>query len=116
MENENYSNLLDVFEALARSQLNAIKQLRKKAGLIEDDQPRTKRMSQIDMIYDILYHSKKSMHVNDIISTAKRKFDIDLDKESIVSALVKRVKRQDRFSKTAPNTFALIDQIEGGKQ
>ena len=67
------------------------------------------------MVYNILFSVKKSMHVNDIITAAKQKFDIDIDKESLVSALTKRVKRQDRFTKTGPNTFALIELHGGGK-
>ena len=46
-----------------------------------------------------------------------QKFQRQLDKESIVSALTKRVKRQDRFIKTAPNTFALIArEMAGGRR
>jgi len=55
------------------------------------------------------------MHVNDLITTVKRQFDLDIDKESLVSALTKRVKRHDRFTKTAPNTFALLAQSEEGQ-
>ena len=116
MENENYKNLLNVFETLTRAQLNAIKQLRKKVGLAESEKPVKRRMSQIEMVYNILFNARKSMHVNDIITTAKRKYDIDIDKESLVSALAKRVKRQDRFIKTGPNTFALIELNEEGNQ
>jgi hypothetical protein len=34
-------------------------------------------------------------------------FELTLDRESIVSALSKRVVRQDRFIRTGKNTFAL---------
>jgi hypothetical protein len=116
MNHESYKNLLNVFETLTRAQLNAIRQLKKNAGLIETEKPKAKSISQIGMVYDILYNNKKSMHVNDIIAAAKRKFEIDIDKDSLVSALTKRVKRQDRFIKTGPNTFDLINPDEGGKQ
>jgi hypothetical protein len=111
MDSKSYESLLNVFEALAKSQINTIRQLKKKAGLLDEEQTTERRMSQIDMAYDILFHSKNEMHVNNIIIAVKKKFDVELDKESIVSALIKRVKRQDRFAKTAPNTFTLIDQI-----
>ena len=108
--------LLDLFEALLRAQLNTIRQLRKAAGM--DEKPETeKRISQIDIVYDILEARERPMHVDSIIAQAKQLYDIQLDKESIVSALTKRVKRQDRFIKTAPNTFALISQNpEGGRR
>ena len=116
MKNDNYISLLNVFETLARAQLNAIRQLRKDAGLYKVEEPKRKSMSQIQAVYNILYSSRKPMHVNDIIAAAKQKFDMDIDKESLVSALAKRVKRQDRFTKTGPNTFALINPGEGGKR
>ncbi len=109
--------ILNLYESLFRAQLNVIKQLRKQAGLKEIEQPKEKRMSQMDMVYDILCELQKPMHVKDIIVAAKSKFDLDLDRESVVSALAKRIKRQDRFIKTAPNTYALIDQdLEGGRK
>jgi len=109
-------DLLDLFEALLRAQLNTIRQFRRAAGM-EEKPEKEKRMSQVDIVYDILDARQRPMHVDAIIEQAKKLYDIQLDKESIVSALTKRVKRQDRFMKTAPNTFALISQeLQGGRR
>jgi len=102
-------DLLNLFDALLRAQLNTIRQLRKAAGM-EEKPPKVKSMSHMDIVYDILTVAQRPMHVDDIIAQAKQKFDIELDKESVVSALIKRVKRQDRFMKVGPNTFTLISQ------
>jgi hypothetical protein len=102
--------LLNLYESLLRAQLNVIRQYRKDSGLENSDEPANKGMSQMDIIYDILSESQKSMHVDDIIDIAEKRFDKKFDKESIVSALAKRVSRQDRFIKTAPNTFFLISK------
>ena len=110
MNNDTYSNLLDIFESLLRSQLNTIKQLKKSTGVIEQEQPVKKSMSQMNMVYNILKRAGQPMHIKDILTAAQHRFDVELDRESVVSALVKRVKRNDRFIKTGPNTFALIDQ------
>ena len=101
--------LLDLFEALLRAQLNTIRQLRKEIG-IEEKPKKEKRKSQVDIVYDILKASQQPMHIDAIIAQAKKLYNIDLNKESIVSALSKRIKRRDRFIKTAPNTFGLISQ------
>ena len=115
MAKEIYKELLDLFEALLRTQLNTIRQLRKEAGMEEKPQ-KEKRKSQVDIVYDILKARQQPMHIDVIIAQAKKLYNIELDKESIVSALSKRIKRQDRFIKTAPNTFALISQEpEGGR-
>ena len=113
MESNITEELLNLHESFLRAQLNVVRQLRKEAGLQEPDESQ-KSMSQMDIVYDILNHAQRPMHVNDIIAIAKDRFNQDLDKESVVSALAKRVKRQDRFIKTAPNTFALIAQDPGG--
>ena len=101
---------LNLYESLLRAQLNVIRQLRKQAGYEEIEKPKEKRMSQMDVVLAILSEGRKSMHVDDIIVAAEKKFNLKLDKESVVSALAKRIKRQDRFIRVAPNTFALIDQ------
>jgi hypothetical protein len=107
------NELLALHEQLLRAQLNVIKQLRKAAGY-DEAKPKEKGMSQVSMVYDILDSASRPMHVSAIIDAVEKKFQVRLDRESIVSALSKRVKRQDRFIKTGPNTFYLIDRDEGG--
>ena len=106
--------LLNLFESLLRAQINTIKQLRKVCGYLELEKPKEERITHMDMVYDILEAAGHPMHVNDIIVAIEKKFGLKIDKESLVSALAKRVLRQDRFIKTAPNTFALISQELGG--
>lgn len=106
--------LLNLFESLLRAQINTIKQLKKISGIPEPEQPEEKRMSQMDMVYNILNVTRHPMHVNDLIVAIERNFNVKVDRESLVSALAKRVLRQDRFIKTAPNTFGLISHDAGG--
>jgi hypothetical protein len=116
MENKIVAEILTFYEALMRAQLNVIKQFRQRLGLEEIKTAKEKRMSQMDMVYDILVESRLPLHVDDLIALAQSKFDIQLDKESVVSALAKRIKRHDRFIKTGPNTYALIDrEWQGGR-
>ena len=113
MSKSNSEELLSLFESLLRAQLNTIRQLRKATGIEKEPEKETRR-SQMDIVYDILVSAHRPMHIDDIIAQAQRRFEIQLDKESIVSALTKRIKRQDRFVKTAPNTFTLLVP-QGGK-
>jgi hypothetical protein len=66
----------------------------------------------MDMVFDILKREGRPVHINDILSGVKKRFDVELDRESVVSAITKRIARQDRFMRTAPNTFALIPDRE----
>jgi len=95
-------------ENLLRSQLKIIRQFLK-----EGEEPRLassrKGMSQINVIYDILLSAKRPLHVTEIISRAKNDFNVDLNRESIVSSITKKVKSGRMFKRVEPNTFALLD-------
>ena len=74
--------------------------------------PEGGRMSGMDMITDILAREGRSLHITEILAAVEKRFGVELDRESVVSAMSKRVARQDRFMRTAPNTFALIPERE----
>lgn len=108
--------LLDIFEAVSKAQLRALRQLRQsptsatRAARAAAGRPRPKGMSQIEMVYDILQAARRPLHVSEILSLVSQRFGVALDRESVVSALAKRVARQDRFLRTGPNTFALLPE------
>lgn len=106
--------LLHLLEQLLRAQLKAIRKLRKDAGLPEVEKPKERRMSQMDIVFNLLKAAGHPMHIQEIIEAANKRFDKQLDRESLVSALIKRVNRKDRFIKTGPNTFALLPQEQEG--
>ena len=64
-------------------------------------------MSNMDMAVDILRRSQSPLHVSAIIAQVKAKYGVTLDRESLVSALVKKVHRRQGLSRTAPNTFEI---------
>lgn len=108
--------LLNLFESLLRAQLNTVRQLRKAAGLKQEQPSREGRMSHINMVYDILLKAQRPMHVDEIITAVHSQFNQKLDKESVVSALLKRVKRHDRFVKSGPNMFYLLSHHSPGER
>jgi HB1, ASXL, restriction endonuclease HTH domain len=69
--------------------------------------PEGQRMSQMRMVTDILTSSSAPLHVTEIIRQAKKRFGVTLDRESMVSALSKKVKKGVTFVRTGPNTFGL---------
>lgn len=107
MDPLNKDDLIDILENTALAQLRALRALRRsehrKASPSEP-----KRKSNIDIIYDILLTAKKPLHVNDIIQRAKEDYHRQLYRESLVSALTKKVLDQNTFTRTAPNTFDLL--------
>ena len=93
-------SMVESLEAQAR----ALKKLR---GSPDADKPREKSMSQVGIVLNILTKARKPLHVSTIIADAERMFGVKLERESLVSALSKKVMKGDRFVRTGKNTFAL---------
>ena len=95
---------LSFYESFFSAQLRTIRQL--KAPRRTKPKPRSgKSMSNIDMAIDILRQAKRPLHVSDLLAQVKDKHGVVLDRESLVSALVKKVHRNQGVARTAPNTF-----------
>jgi hypothetical protein len=107
--------ILDITEASLEAQLRAVRRL--KSG---EETPRAKgvckRMSQVDMAYDVLKKARTPLHVSDLIDRIEQHHGQRLDRESLVSALVKKVQRQDRFVRTDKNVFGLLEPGLPGRQ
>ena len=95
---------LSFYESLLSAQLRVVRQLRtpktRKPMVKKGD-----RMSNIDMVLDILQRAQRPLHISEILSQVKTKHGVSLDRESLVSALVKKVHRKQDVNRTAPNTF-----------
>ena len=100
--------ILEVEELKLKAQLMAVREALKGESepLLNEDKKRT---SQVEYVYQLLKSEKRSLHVTEIIAKCKDKFGIELSRESIVSALLKKVNRMDRFIKTDRNTFGLSE-------
>jgi hypothetical protein len=96
--------VLHAFEVSLEAQLRAVRRLQ--AGSIVPE-PKAKGMSQVDMVYDILQRAGKPLHVSEIIERVEKLHGRQLERESVVSALVKKVRRGERFVRTDKNVFAL---------
>jgi len=98
--------ILSTFEASLDAQLRAVRRLRK-GEPVHEKRPVKKRLSQVDMAYDILRQAAAPLHIRELIAHIDRAFGVRVDRESLVSSLSKKIARGDRFVRTAPNTFGL---------
>lgn len=92
-------------ESLLKSQLKIIREFLRR-GEEPTFKPRKEGRSQMSIIYDILHTSPTPPHLSEIITRAKEDFNVDLDRESVVSAMTKKLKSGRMFKHVAPNTFA----------
>ncbi|MGO8931819.1 MAG: hypothetical protein ACLQU3_33610 [Limisphaerales bacterium] len=101
------NDLIEVLENSTLAQLRALRALRR-----AEQRPAapagTKRKSNMDIVYDILLAHKGPLHITDIVQRAKKDFHRQLRRESLVSALTKKVLDRNTFARTAPNTFDLL--------
>jgi len=72
-----------------------------------EEAPKKQRTYKLNLVEDILRSAGKPLHISEIIEIAERHFNVTLERDSIVSALVKKVKVGQKFIRTAPNTFSL---------
>jgi hypothetical protein len=93
-------------ESLLAEQLKIIRRFLKKGREVQTSL-KHKGMSKINIVTNILKTSPKPLHVTEIIKKAKIDYQIDIDRESIVSAISKKVRKGDTFIRTARNTFGL---------
>jgi DNA-directed RNA polymerase delta subunit len=105
MEDKIPEGLLNLYESLLSSQLRTVRQLKNlKSKKIKP--PKGEGMSNINMAIDILRQARKPLHISEILTQVKAKHGVSLDRESLVSALVKKMHRDQSIMRTAPNTFA----------
>jgi hypothetical protein len=102
--------LLLLHEELLKAQLRTIKRLR--GNDTEEATMKKESMSKVSVALDILKTAAQPLHISEIISRAKTSFGVSLDRESLVSALLKKMKAGNGIKRTAPNTFEINNEVE----
>ncbi len=94
-------------EELLKAQLGVIR------GYLRNEEPggrerkAPQRKSQMSIVTDILSSAGMPLHVAEIMRQAKERYGVNLDRESVVSALTKKVSKGVAFVRTGPNIFGL---------
>ncbi len=100
--------VLDAISTSLEAQLRAVRRLQ---GAVRPEKLKEpKRKSQVDLVADILTRAGRELHITEIIERVRKVHHVELDRESIVSALTKKVQRGDRFTRTEPNVFGLVGE------
>lgn len=105
MEKEEIRDI--ILESMVESLEAQVRALKKLRGSSETEKPPEKSMSQVSIVLNILEKAGRPLHVSEIIAEADKVFGVKLERESLVSALSKKVMKKDRFIRTGKNTFAL---------
>ncbi len=106
MDKELRDTILQAMEHGLEAQLRAVRRLRKENSPSPETR-RKKSRSQVDMAFDILAKASHPLHITALLEQIQNAFGIQVDRESLVSSLTKKVTRGDRFVRTDKNTFGL---------
>jgi len=73
------------------------------------DTKQARRTSKTKTVENILRVAGHPLHISEIIEIARKDFKTNLERDSVVSILIKKIKAGKKFKRTAPNTFALME-------
>lgn len=106
METKDWAKLQ---EELLKAQIGVIRDYLRSVepGEGEKSISQNKSRSHLSIIRDVLITASSPLHVSEIIQQAHEQYGVTLDRESVVSALTKKVKKGVTFIRTGPNTFGL---------
>ena len=107
LEHSVHDAVLSAFEACLEAQLRAVRSLKREPPTSVP--PKERSRSHPNMAYDILSETGHPLHITDLIEHIRHRFNIPVDRESLVSSLTKKVLRRDRFTRVAKNTFGLLE-------
>ncbi len=100
---------MDQFKLFLKYQKEVIQaQLKVIERFLQQESSKPKeRTSNIDIVKNVLNDAGHPLHVSEIIQIAEGDFQVRLNRDSIVSAILKKINTGREFLRTAPNTFAL---------
>ncbi len=103
---DDFERFLEFNKEIAEATLEIIKKFKR------EETPKTERTYKLKLVEHILRTARRPLHISEIIEMAQRDFQVTLERDSTVSALVKKVKSGQTFTRTAPNTFSL-SKVDG---
>ena len=104
--------IVEILYKCLEGQMKALRALRKGAPGEKRRGPRS-RKSNMSVVEDILRSAQGPLHVEQIIQIAQSRFHRTLSRESLVSALTKKVLDENVFCRVERNTFDLIERHRG---
>jgi hypothetical protein len=118
---DNFQRYLQFQRDITESVLNVIKRYQEQAEILPEkslkpvaSQRLSRRIdsapegtSKIDLVEKILIKEGRPLHIGEIVEIAMKDHNLPIERDSIVSMLVKKLKAGKNFIRTGPNTFAL---------
>ena len=101
---DTFDKILELQRELLQSQLKVVYRHQRQSPQLKKT---LKRTSNLDIVEDILTAYNQPLHISKIIEIAKSDYNLTLQRDSLVSAIIKKIRSGVRFERVAPNTFTL---------
>ena len=101
---DEFDKCLDFIEEVAKSTLDVVNKFRKNAASAKSRAPRTYKFEYVETI---LQNAHKPLHIDDIIDIATKEYNVNISKDSLSSAISKKIRSGGSITRTAPNTFTM---------
>jgi hypothetical protein len=101
--------VLTVMESMLKAGLRSVREQLSSMGGEEKASTRKERKSNTRLVADILREAGRPLHIDEIIRIAGEARGVVLHRESIVSALSKKLLEGKVFRRTGRNEFALLE-------
>ena len=101
--------VLEVMESMLKAGLRSVREQLSSMGREERNSTRKERKSNTKIVADILREAGHPLHIDEIIRIAGTSRGVELHRESIVSALSKKLLEGKVFRRTGRNEFALLE-------
>lgn len=100
--------IIEILEKSLEGQLRALRAMRRaqRPGAVS----RKGKKSNMSVVEDILRSARGPLHIDEIIRQAHSRFGRELSRESLVSALTKKVLDENTFCRVDRNTFDLLNR------
>ena len=110
MESESSEKIiLSVMESMLKAGLRAVREQLSSLGQEKVASTRKERKSNTKIVASILMEAGHPLHIDEIIRIAMDTRGVELHRESIVSALSKKILEGKVFRRTGRNEFALLE-------
>jgi hypothetical protein len=105
--NELLESIIEIQEKMLHAQLNVIKKIRQR----DKEKPAIEKgMSKIDAALYILKTERRPLHITELIKEIEKRYHIEIERDSLVSALSKKLNKIKELHKVGRNTFHFSDE------
>ena len=114
MAKDNRKLILRTLEILYELQLKSVRQLLEDDGVQRTVRRKKgmRRQSLVDYAIKILTDENRPLHVNQLVDLLQERYDRSTDRDTISSALAKKVRQGVLVQQTGPATFGLLKTEE----